>query len=140
MTVEENLKVGELIGPSRKPRTELVYEYFPMLQEKRRQWPEICRAVSSSSWRSDARWLASLTLLLLDEPSEGIQPSVVQAICRVLRPIRDSLGTTILLVEQNMDTIVSLAERCYVMEKGQTLAEIPHGQVTTECVRRHLLL
>lgn len=140
MTVEENLKVGELIGPSRKPRTDLVYEYFPMLQEKRKQLAGNLSGGQQQQLAIGRALVGNPALLLLDEPSEGIQPSVVQAICRVLRSIRDSLGTTILLVEQNMDTIVSLAERCYVMEKGQTLAQIPRGQVTTECVRQHLLL
>jgi urea transport system ATP-binding protein len=79
-------------------------------------------------------------LLLLDEPSEGIQPSIVQMICRVLRAIRDKSGTTIVFVEQNLDTILALAERCLVMEKGRIIAEIPRGQVTQDSVRQHLLI
>ncbi len=79
-------------------------------------------------------------LILLDEPSEGIQPSIVQLICRVLRAIRDDLGTTVVLVEQNLDTILALAERCYVMEKGQVVSEITQGGVSRESVRQHLLL
>ena len=72
--------------------------------------------------------------------SEGIQPSIVQLICRVLRAIRDGLGTTIVLVEQNLDTILTLAGRCYVMEKGRVVAEIGHGGVSQDSVRQHLLL
>ena len=140
MTIEENLRVGKLIGPSRAPRTDLVYEYFPMLLERRKQMAGNLSGGQQQQLAIGRALMGSPTLLLLDEPSEGIQPSIVQAICRVLRLIRDNLGTTILLVEQNMDTIVTLAERCYVMEKGQTLAEIPRGQVSTDSVRRHLLL
>ena len=66
-------------------------------------------------------------LILLDEPSEGVQPSIVQLICRVLRAIRDDLGTTILFVEQNMDTILTMAERGYVMEKGHVVARLEGG-------------
>ena len=64
--------------------------------------------------------------MLLDEPSEGVQPSIVQMICEALKSIRDEIGTTIVFVEQNLDTILAIAERCYVMEKGRisnTLSE-----------------
>lgn len=140
MTIEENLRVGELIGSPRRARTDLVYEYFPMLLEKRRQMAGSLSGGQQQQLAIGRALAGNPTLLLLDEPSEGIQPSIVQAICRVLRSVRDTLGTTILLVEQNMDTILSLAERCYVMEKGQTYAEIPRGGVTRESVRQFLLL
>ena len=79
--------------------------------------------------------------MLLDEPSEGIQPSIVQMICDVLRSVRDELGTTILFVEQNLDTILAISERCYVIEKGAIVAEIGRDQLRTrEAVRQHLLI
>ena len=132
--------VGELIGLARKPRTELVYQYFPILKERRKQMAGTLSGGQQQQLAIGRALVGNPTLLLLDEPSEGIQPSIVQSICRVLKSIRDDLGTTILLVEQNMDTILTLAERCYVMEKGQTIAEIARGDVSMESVRRHLLL
>lgn len=78
--------------------------------------------------------------MLLDEPSEGIQPSIVQLICDALRAIRDELGTTIVFVEQNLDTILAIGERCYVMEKGRVVAGIPRGEVSAANVRQHLLI
>ncbi|WP_454851229.1 hypothetical protein [Rhizobium binxianense] len=78
--------------------------------------------------------------MLLDEPSEGVQPSIVQMICDSLKRIRTEIGTTILFVEQNLDTILSIAERCYVMEKGRIVSEIPTGKVNAENIREHLLL
>ena len=63
-------------------------------------------------------------LILLDEPSEGVQPSIVQQISADLSTIRQRLGTTILLVEQNLKMIRAMAERCYVMEKGRIVDEI----------------
>ena len=57
-----------------------------------------------------------------------------------IRSIRDDLGTTIVFVEQNLETILTLADRCCVMEKGRIVAAIPPGAVTSETVRRHLLL
>jgi branched-chain amino acid transport system ATP-binding protein len=80
------------------------------------------------------------TLMLLDEPSEGVQPNIVQMICEALKSIRKELGTTILFVEQNLDTILAISERCYVMEKGQIVANIGPGMVTAESVRSHLLI
>lgn len=140
MTIEENLMVGELIGLARKPRTELVYQYFPILKERRKQMAGTLSGGQQQQLAIGRALVGNPALLLLDEPSEGIQPSIVQLICRVLKSIRDDLGTTILLVEQNMDTILTLAERCYIMEKGQTIAEIARGDVSMESVRRHLLL
>jgi len=69
-----------------------------------------------------------------------VQPSIVQMICRVLRAVRDSFGTAILFVEQNLDTILALAERGYVMEKGHVVAQPKRGDVSQGNIRRHLLL
>ena len=79
-------------------------------------------------------------LMLLDEPSEGIQPSIVQLICSALRGFCKELGTTIFFVEQNLDTILSLSDRSYVMEKGRIVAALPPGEITSDAVRRHLML
>lgn len=141
MTVEENLQVGELIGQSRRPpATDLVYEYFPILKERRDQLAGTMSGGQQQQLAIGRALVGSPDLLLLDEPSEGVQPSIVQMICRVLRSIRDRHGTTIVLVEQNLDTILALAERCLVMEKGQIIAEISAGLVTQDSVRRHLLI
>jgi urea transport system ATP-binding protein len=78
--------------------------------------------------------------MLLDEPSEGIQPSIVQLICTALRSFCRELGTTIFFVEQNLDTILALSDRSYVMEKGRIVADIPAGDVNADTVRRHLML
>jgi urea transport system ATP-binding protein len=141
MTVEENLRVGELIGGGRQPsRIDLVFEYFPILQERRKQMAGTMSGGQQQQLAIGRVLTGGPALILLDEPSEGVQPSIVQLICRVLRAIRDDLGTTIVFVEQNLDTILTLAERCYVMEKGQIVAEIGPGDVTQDNVRRHLLL
>ena len=141
MTVEENLQVGELIGRSRNsPATDLVFEYFPILKERRKQLAGTMSGGQQQQLAIGRALVGSPDLLLLDEPSEGIQPSIVQMICRVLRAIRDKSGTTIVFVEQNLDTILALAERCLVMEKGQIITEIPPGHVTQDSVRRHLLI
>lgn len=141
MTVEENLLVGELIGAGRqRSRKDLVYEYFPILKERRGQMAGTMSGGQQQQLAIGRALIGGPDLILLDEPSEGVQPNIVQLIVRVLRSIRKDLGTTIMFVEQNLDTILTLAERCYVMEKGLMVAQIPVGEVSQESVRRHLLL
>ena len=141
MTVEENLKVGELIGASRRvSKLELVFHHFPVLKERRRQLAGTLSGGQQQQLAIGRALVGDPMLILLDEPSEGVQPSIVQMICRVLQGIRDEIGTTILLVEQNMDTILTLAERAYVMEKGRVTASLGHGEISQESVRRHLLV
>jgi urea transport system ATP-binding protein len=141
MTVDENLKVGELIGGSRQgSRIDLVFECFPILKERRKQMAGTMSGGQQQQLAIGRVLIGAPALILLDEPSEGVQPSIVQLICRVLRSIRDDFGTTILFVEQNLDTILTMAERGYVMEKGQVVAELARGDVSQQSVRRHLLL
>ncbi len=139
MTVAENLAVGELIGgPGGRKLEDLVYQYFPRLAERRTQLAGTMSGGEQQQLAIGRALIGNPALMLLDEPSEGIQPSIVQMICDALKSIRKELGTTILFVEQNLDTILAISERCYVMEKGRIMAEIPPGQVTSETVRRHL--
>jgi branched-chain amino acid transport system ATP-binding protein len=141
MTVEENLTVGALIGGERaRPRLDIVYEYFPILRERRRQLAGTMSGGQQQQLAIGRALVGQPGLILLDEPSEGIQPSIVQMICRVLRDSRDTMRTTIVFVEQNLDTILALAERCYIMEKGQVVGTIAQGGVSRESVRQHLLL
>ena len=69
-------------------------------------------------------------LLLVDEPSEGVQPSIVQSITEDLKQINDEFGTTILFVEQNLSVIQGLAERCYAIDHGTIVDEITGDDVS----------
>ncbi|WP_428484250.1 ABC transporter ATP-binding protein [Rhodopila sp.] len=141
MTVEENLLVGQSAGGGGPGgRRDLIYGYFPILKERRRQMAGTLSGGQQQQLAIGRALIGGPDLILLDEPSEGVQPNIVQLIVRVLRSIRHDIGTTILFVEQNLDTILTLAERCYVMEKGQVVAQIPMGEVSQESVRQHLLL
>lgn len=142
MTVEENLWVSRLVGRGNDRKlTELVYQYFPILKERRRQTAGTLSGGQQQQLAIGRALVGNPLLLLLDEPSEGIQPSIVQMICEVLKSIRDELGTTILFVEQNLDTIMAISERCYVADKGTITAEIGRDRLQTrDAVRQHLLI
>lgn len=141
MTVAENLEVGKLIGgPRGLKKPDLVYEYFPRLKERRNQVAGTMSGGEQQQLAIGRVLIGNPALMLLDEPSEGVQPNIVQMICEALKSIRKELGTTILFVEQNLDTILAIGDRCYVMEKGQIVASIEPGMVSAESVRSHLLI
>jgi urea transport system ATP-binding protein len=141
MSVEENLQVGELIGgPKGKKLPELVYEYFPRLKERRRQLAGTMSGGEQQQLAIGRALIGNPALMILDEPSEGIQPSIVQLICDTLKSFRNELGTTIIFVEQNLDTILAIAERCYIMEKGKIARSLEGGDVNADNVRAQLLL
>ncbi len=124
MTVEENLRVGEMIGARTDTKLyDIVYEFFPILAERRQQKAGTMSGGQQQQLAIGRAMIGNPGLLLLDEPSEGIQPSIVQDITRVMLRVNRELGTTILFVEQNLDVILALAHRCYVMDKGQIVAE-----------------
>ncbi len=142
MTVEENIRVSLLASPGKDRRlVDLVYQYFPILKERRRQSAGTLSGGQQQQLAIGRAMVGNPRLMLLDEPSEGIQPSIVQMICDVLKSIRDQLGTTILFVEQNLDTIMAISERCYVIDKGTVAAQIGRDRLaTSDAVRQHLLI
>jgi urea transport system ATP-binding protein len=140
MTVEENLAIGEMINGTRGRKLyDLVYSYFPILAERKRQAAGTMSGGQQQLLAIGRALIGNPDLLLLDEPSEGIQPSIVEEIGRVMLQINNELGTTILFVEQNLDMIMAMTQRCYVMDKGRIVAELPsHALAEREVVKRHL--
>ena len=124
LTVEQNLELGAIgKGLGVATASETAFEHFPILGERRRQ-----RAGNLSGGEQQqlaiARALAgNPRLLLLDEPSEGIQPSIVQQIGRVLNSLVAKTGLAVLLVEQKMDLVMAIADRCLFLENGRIEAE-----------------
>jgi branched-chain amino acid transport system ATP-binding protein len=127
LTVEENLMMGETINArKRRARYDLVYEYFPILRERR---PQTAGTLSGGQQQMLAIGRALIgrpDLLLLDEPSMGIQPSIIQEIGRALIKLNQEERLTILLVEQNTRLIAQVAHRAYAMDKGRIVATLAH--------------
>lgn len=125
MTVEENLFIGALFGEAKKRRKETleyVYHLFPKLKMRRKQ---LAGTLSGGEQQMVAigRGLMSLPeLMILDEPSLGLAPILVQEIFKTLVKLKEE-GKTILLVEQNVNQSLQIADRGYVLELGKIVLE-----------------
>ncbi|HZX86878.1 MAG TPA: ABC transporter ATP-binding protein, partial [Reyranella sp.] len=125
LTVAENMAVGAMLkrGVTQGDR-DRVLEYFPILKER---WSQRAGTMSGGQQQQLAIGrvlIADPSLILLDEPSEGIQPNIVQDIACIMVELNRATGVTIVLVEQNIDMIRAMAQRCYVMDKGRIVAEL----------------
>ena len=140
MNVEENLKVGAMIGGKASASDfQRVYATFPILAERRGQQAGTMSGGQQQQLAIGRVMIASPSLILLDEPSEGIQPSIVQDIARTIVDLNRRTDVTIVVVEQNLDMIRAMAQRCYVMDKGRIVAALtPADLDDRDLVRRHL--
>ena len=139
MSVEENLKVGVSLRGAPTPDYDAIYGYFPILRERRKQAAGTLSGGQQQQLAIGRVLVGGPALVLLDEPSEGIQPSIVQDIARIAVELNRRSGLTIVLVEQNIDMIRAMAQRCFVMDKGRVTAELtPDMLDDRDLVRRHL--
>lgn len=120
MTVLENLLVGQSIsGRKLDGKLEEVYHYFPILQERSTQRAGTMSGGQQQQLAIGRVMMGGPSLILLDEPSEGIQPNIVQSIARIMVELNAKSGLGVVFVEQNIDMIRAMAQRCYVMDKGR---------------------
>jgi urea transport system ATP-binding protein len=128
LTVMENLTVGLAALTGRKGVTqsgiaEHIFDLFPKLTQIRTRKAGLLSGGEQQQLAIGRALAGQPKLLLLDEPTEGIQPSVVQQIEHALRRIRKELGVTIVIVEQYLDFAWSFAERYHVMQRGKIIRE-----------------
>jgi urea transport system ATP-binding protein len=136
LTVEDNLKIGLASRPGNTPIPNELFELFPILYQMRHR-----RGGDLSGGQQQqlaiARALASgPKLLVLDEPTEGIQPSIIKEIGRVIRQLARKGDMAILLCEQYYDFAEELADHYLVMERGQVLVEGPGSDMATKGIRQ----
>jgi len=140
LTVAENLMMGRTVGAGRKAGLDdLVDRYFPILAQRRNQKAGTMSGGEQQQLAIGRALVGNPAMILLDEPSEGIQPSIVQEIARNVRRLNSEIGLTVLFVEQNIDMILSMAQRCYVMDKGRIVDVFaPEQLADANVVRRYL--
>jgi len=142
LSVLDNLRLGRLINVEAGALAlDEVYGYFPFLKERARQ-----RGGTLSGGQQEMLAIARALvgrpdLVLLDEPSDGVQPSIVQEIGDFLVKLVAEQPIGILLVEQNIDLIQTVAQRAYVMDKGRLTAALDRAAITdVTALSRHLAL
>ena len=119
MSVQENLEIGAYTrGAETEADLEAVYGRFPRLRERRRQTAGTLSGGEQQMLAIGRALMSRPCLLMLDEPSMGLAPILVEQIFDIIRELHQS-GTTILLVEQNAQMALSVADRAYVMETGK---------------------
>jgi urea transport system ATP-binding protein len=138
LTVEENLRMGLATRAGSAPVPAELFELFPVLEQMRKR-----RGGDLSGGQQQqlaiARALApGPRLLMLDEPTEGIQPSIIKDIGRVIRMLADRGTMAILLVEQYYDFAAGLADQYLVMERGQIVARGRGADMQADGVRQRL--
>jgi len=123
--------MGETINRANsRPRYDLVYSYFPILAERRRQLAGTFSGGQQQMLAIARALIGRPELILLDEPSMGIQPSIIQEIGRDLVRLNQEEKLTILLVEQNTRLIAQVAQRAYAMDKGRIVGTLERSRLS----------
>ncbi len=132
MSVEENLEMGAFRRRgSTSEDLEGIYETFPILKERRKQLGSNLSGGEQQMLAIGRALMSRPTLLLLDEPSMGLAPMIVDTIFRIIGEIR-AAGTTVLLVEQNAAHALRLADRGYVLENGRIVLSGPSSELLVD--------
>jgi len=133
LTTLENLRLGGLaLGNDVDRRVEEALNVFPMLRDKLHARGGSLSGGQQQLLAIGRALVASPKLLLLDEPSEGIQPSILEVILERVRAINRDNGITVLLVEQNLQFAAALAQRAYIMNKGVVVRELPIAHIVED--------
>ena len=136
LTVADNLELGAYLRFREREAKDAIrrdmghiYELFPRLEERKKQMAGTLSGGEQQMLAIGRALMAKPKLLLLDEPSMGLAPLVVQEIFAVIERLRRDEGTTILLVEQNAKAALKMADRGYVLETGKVILEGPAAEL-----------
>jgi branched-chain amino acid transport system ATP-binding protein len=124
LTVDDNLKMGAFMPGARakfSERLEFVFDLFPRMKERRNQMAGTLSGGEQQMCAIGRALMSNPKLLLLDEPSAGLAPVVVQQVFELVKRIRAS-GLTVLIVEQNVQQVLRVVDRAYLLEAGSIRA------------------
>jgi branched-chain amino acid transport system ATP-binding protein len=142
LTVEDNLKMGAFLPAARAmhdQRLEMVYSLFPRMKERRLQMAGTMSGGEQQMCAIGRALMSGPKLLLLDEPSAGLAPVVVQSIFEVIRKM-SAEGYTVLIVEQNIQQVLKVVDRAYLLEIGRIRASGPAAELlASDDIRRAYL-
>jgi branched-chain amino acid transport system ATP-binding protein len=140
LTVEENLLMGALSGRKGSWNLSRVFQLFPILEEKRNV-PSTSLSGGQQQMVAIGRALtAGPSLLILDEPTEGIQPSIIKEIATALINLQKATDCTVLLSEQVLSFAVSVADRLVVLERGAVVHSCGKGAEDVDAVKAFLTI
>ena len=139
LTIEENLRIGLEARAVRKGGIpQEVYEMFPVLKQMSKRMGGDLSGGQQQQLAIARALVGNPKVLLLDEPTEGIQPNIIQQIGAVLRQLVEKRGMTIVLVEQYLDFVREFGQYFYIMNRGRVVAEGETSQLSSEMVHQHL--
>jgi len=141
LTVKENLETG-YAGLKRSERTipPFIFDLFPVLKSMLGRRGGDLSGGQQQQLAIGRALVTRPKVLVLDEPTEGIQPSIIKDIGRALQFLRDDLGLTILLVEQYLDFCREIADDIYIMDRGEILHTGPASDLDRPDIRRYLMV
>jgi urea transport system ATP-binding protein len=139
LTVRENLETGFApLMPKERYIPDHVYDLFPVLKDMMHRRGGDLSGGQQQQLAIGRALVTRPKLLVLDEPTEGIQPSIIKDIGRAIRFLRESAGITILLVEQYLDFCRELADRVFIMDRGEIVHQGEASDLDRSDVRKHL--
>jgi urea transport system ATP-binding protein len=139
LTVMENLRVGLEARPDRSRKMpEAVFEYFPVLKTMSHRMGGDLSGGQQQQLAIARALVGDPKVLLLDEPTEGIQPNIIQLIGQVLRKLVTEMRMAVVLVEQYLDFVREFGHAFHIMNRGQVIASGTPSELTEEMVSMHL--
>jgi urea transport system ATP-binding protein len=139
LSVLDNLMLGMSAGKKKYRKVpDEIFEFFPMLRQHLNRQGGLLSGGQQQQLAIARGLMSNPQMMLLDEPTEGIQPSIVQEIEATLRRINQEKGITVVVVEQKIDFARQLAERFFIMQKGAMVASGATSELTDTLVHRYL--
>lgn len=140
LSVADNLRMGCLVNEKNEDNSiEWIFEHLPILKERQRQKAGTLSGGEQSQLVIGRALIKKPELLILDEPSEGVQPNIVQHIGELVNMLTETLNLTVLFVEQSVQLIQKMAHRCYVMDGGHIVGSLDQeGVRSREAIQGYL--